>query len=163
SPVVQRWLGRPPAEMIGKTDFDLWPIEQAQRIRVNDTRVLSSDEALEVFETVPAADGTPLYWHVFKFPFWDATDRRLLGGVGVNVTARKFAEEKQQEYATRLQALSRRLLEVQEAERRHLARELHDEIGQTLTGLQFLLEPGPAASAAELRVRLEQARRMVDG
>lgn len=40
----------------------------------------------------------------------------------------------------RLAALSRRLVEVQEAERRHIARELHDEIGQLLTGLKLTLE-----------------------
>src|SRR6185503_14707317 len=37
-------------------------------------------------------------------------------------------------------ALSHRLLEVQETERRNLARELHDEIGQLLTGLTLMLE-----------------------
>ena len=40
----------------------------------------------------------------------------------------------------RLAALSRRLLDVQETERRNLARELHDEIGQLLTGLTLILE-----------------------
>jgi PAS domain S-box-containing protein len=39
----------------------------------------------------------------------------------------------------RLQALSQRLLEVQETERRAIARELHDEIGQVLTGLKLTL------------------------
>jgi PAS domain S-box-containing protein len=39
----------------------------------------------------------------------------------------------------RLQALSQRLLEVQETERRSIARELHDEIGQVLTGLKLTL------------------------
>ncbi|MCU0493515.1 MAG: GAF domain-containing sensor histidine kinase [Chloroflexaceae bacterium] len=38
------------------------------------------------------------------------------------------------------QALSRRLVEVQEDERRTLARELHDELGQTLTGLAMALD-----------------------
>ncbi len=38
-----------------------------------------------------------------------------------------------------LQALSRRLVEVQEEERTHIARELHDEIGQNLTGLKLTL------------------------
>ena len=39
-----------------------------------------------------------------------------------------------------LRSLSRRLVEVQEAERRAVARELHDEIGQLLTGLKLFLE-----------------------
>ncbi len=40
----------------------------------------------------------------------------------------------------RLRALSRRLLEVQEEERRRLARDLHDDIGQALTALKIQLE-----------------------
>src|SRR5262245_43358685 len=39
-----------------------------------------------------------------------------------------------------LQRLSHRLVEVQEQERRAIARELHDEIGQILTGLKMTLE-----------------------
>ena len=60
-----------------------------------------------------------------------------------------------------LQSLSRRLLAVQEAERRHVARELHDEIGQALTGLSLTLEmigrlPGQVAAQP-----LKEARIMV--
>src|SRR5436190_22178007 len=40
----------------------------------------------------------------------------------------------------RLRALSRRLLEVQEEERRRLARDLHDDVGQALTALKIQLE-----------------------
>ncbi|MEA3334610.1 MAG: VOC family protein [Chloroflexota bacterium] len=40
----------------------------------------------------------------------------------------------------RLEELSRRLLRVQERERRNLARELHDEVAQTLTALGIILE-----------------------
>ena len=36
--------------------------------------------------------------------------------------------------------LSRRLVEIQEIERRYIARELHDEIGQALTGLNLALK-----------------------
>jgi signal transduction histidine kinase len=39
-----------------------------------------------------------------------------------------------------LHHLSRQLVSVQEAERREIARELHDEIGQALTGLKLSLE-----------------------
>ena len=61
----------------------------------------------------------------------------------------------------RLQGLSGRLMEVQEAERRHLARELHDEIGQLLTGLRLTLDlPEPPSPA--LGERLDQARGLVE-
>jgi len=39
-----------------------------------------------------------------------------------------------------LQILSRRVLDAQEKERRHVAVELHDEIGQLITGLKLILE-----------------------
>ena len=41
---------------------------------------------------------------------------------------------------SQLRALSRRLLEVQEEERRRLARDLHDDVGQALTALKIQLE-----------------------
>jgi PAS domain S-box-containing protein len=40
----------------------------------------------------------------------------------------------------RLQSLSQRLVEAHEVERREIARELHDEIGQQLTGLKLMME-----------------------
>jgi signal transduction histidine kinase len=45
--------------------------------------------------------------------------------------------EQMQASTVRLQSLSRRLVEVQESERRHIARELHDEAGQALVSLRY--------------------------
>ncbi|HSB69448.1 MAG TPA: GAF domain-containing protein [Candidatus Methylomirabilis sp.] len=55
----------------------------------------------------------------------------------------------------RLERLSRRLVEVQEVERRHIARELHDEIGQSLTGLKLIM--GMSARGPEDRWKQNQA------
>jgi signal transduction histidine kinase len=56
------------------------------------------------------------------------------------ITVRRHAEQRAATQAARSQALSKRLLNVQEEERRSLARELHDQVGQLLTGLRFQLE-----------------------
>ena len=52
----------------------------------------------------------------------------------------------------RLRALSRRLFEVQEEERRRLARDLHDDVGQALTALKIQLE-SLARAGGELAAR----------
>lgn len=57
-----------------------------------------------------------------------------------------------------LQALSLRLLRIQEDERRAIARELHDEVGQLLTGLKMQLESAVKASGdAPHRPQLAEA------
>ena len=64
----------------------------------------------------------------------------------------------------RLQTLSRRLVEIQEEERRYIARELHDEAGQALTsikvGLQLLVRDAhkPEAILADV----DELQRMTD-
>ncbi|MCP4538152.1 MAG: PAS domain S-box protein [Chloroflexi bacterium] len=62
----------------------------------------------------------------------------------------------------RLQTLSRQLLRIQEKERRHIARELHDEIGQILTGLNLLLEVSARAPADTIGIRLGEAQVMIE-
>ncbi len=57
----------------------------------------------------------------------------------------------------RLEALSRRLVELQEIERSEIARELHDEIGQLLTGLKLLLASGASREKRERAPRGEAA------
>ncbi|MBV8030399.1 MAG: response regulator [Betaproteobacteria bacterium] len=66
----------------------------------------------------------------------------------------------------RLRALSRRLLEVQEAERRSLARDLHDDIGQALTALKIQLESlgrsGAAAAPAQVQACIETTQHALE-
>ena len=61
----------------------------------------------------------------------------------------------------KLRALARQLVNVQESERRHLARELHDEIGQELTGLNFLLGARNIRSDGGSQPDAERAREIV--
>jgi PAS domain S-box-containing protein len=59
--------------------------------------------------------------------------------VTIDITQRKQAEEALHRHRERLRILSRRLVEVQEEERRAIARELHDRVGQNLAALTLNL------------------------
>ncbi len=92
---------------------------------------------------------------------------RVIGvtGIGEDITDRLRMAAVRDELMTqvvaaheRLQALSRQLVRVQEEERRNLARELHDEIGQSLTALKIMLDMALRAPAtAGLQLRQAQA------
>jgi len=87
--------------------------------------------------------------------------------VSRDVTDRKHMEEDLHSYADRLRATSRRLVEVQEAERRLLAGELHDRVGQNLTALGLNLSIVANGLAPEdypeLVARLEDSSLLVQG
>jgi signal transduction histidine kinase len=74
-------------------------------------------------------------------------------------------ELERQRATQKLQVLSHRLVEVQEAERRHIARELHDEIGQSLTAAEMNLQAAAMQSrdvAPTLQRRLEDSIQAVE-
>ncbi|MBM3747001.1 MAG: sensor histidine kinase [Acidobacteria bacterium] len=78
-------------------------------------------------------------------------------------SARRFEEVAQAKQD--LEQLSARLLEIQEDERRRISRELHDEIGQTLTALRIEISRAQAAWKAgspAVPDRLEEARSLAE-
>src|SRR5579864_8110298 len=92
-----------------------------------------------------------------------ATGRPLgLLRVARDISDRTRAEEALREYAERLQVLSRRVVEIQEEERRHLARELHDEIGQALTAIGISLQAIMRSCGSALLPRIEESVGIVD-
>ena len=57
--------------------------------------------------------------------------------------------------------LAKSIVNVQEEERRHLARELHDHLGQLLTGLQFMLESAKRQEGDVQRATIEEIQKTV--
>jgi PAS domain S-box-containing protein len=61
-------------------------------------------------------------------------------GLIQDITERTRAAEALEEKSRQLRSLSRRVLEAQELERRRVAHELHDELGQSLTAIKINLQ-----------------------
>jgi two-component system sensor histidine kinase UhpB len=73
-----------------------------------------------------------------------------------DITERKRAEWQLRESAENVRALSRRLFQVQEDERQHLARELHDEFGQTLATIALHLYAARKSVGDAARLELDE-------
>jgi two-component system, NarL family, sensor histidine kinase UhpB len=130
-----------PAQMLGQTMSEVLG-EDSQDSETMSAHRRALDNFPASFEIDPG--GRTLY--CFVEPLHDI-DGAVTGviGVALDVTDKKHAEDE-------LRALSNKLVDTQETERRTIARELHDQIGQSLTVLKLMIgqaarSPGDKAAA----------------
>ena len=84
---------RPRAELLGRTDEQIFPPEVAAQFRANDAEALASGTGIETIETLEHADGVH-HSMVSKFPIPGPDgEPSLIGGVAIDITARIQAEE----------------------------------------------------------------------
>jgi PAS domain S-box-containing protein len=101
---------------------------------------VASGEPLESEVRYRRADGVYRWFLTRGVPLRDQHGKvQRWYGILADIEDRKRAEEASQKSAQRLERLSHRLLTVQEEERRRLSRELHDQLGVTLTALSINL------------------------
>jgi PAS domain S-box-containing protein len=145
---TEELLGRPRSRIIGARQGDSpWArlAVDGRPLAVEDLpleRLRRGEPALHGVEfqlTLP--DGRTKTILINAAPLRDAAGS-FAGAVlsGFDITDRKAAERRLAEYTARLGTLSRRVLTVQEEERRAVARELHDELGQVLTAVRLNLQ-----------------------
>jgi PAS domain S-box-containing protein len=89
----RRYFNQRDEDVIGKFDRDLFPADVAEQNLRHDEEVVKRNQAIEVIEVEPIMGGRRLDWLVFKFPIEDAMGRRGVGGVAVDITERRKAEE----------------------------------------------------------------------
>ncbi|MDO9530274.1 MAG: PAS domain S-box protein, partial [Syntrophales bacterium] len=117
-------------EIVGKTDYEIFPEKIAAQFRTNEVRVFKERQSIQVEESVSQKDGTHAYLSV-KFPLYDEQESvRGLCGIAMDITVIKRAQDQ-------LRRLSCGIIASQEKERAVIARELHDELGQMLTALRM--------------------------
>jgi PAS domain S-box-containing protein len=128
-------------EMIGKTDFDYVRRDLALRLLAEEKQILESGKPSISRENVRL---DPKTGEISKCDLYTKVPVRAHDGktigllvINVDITQRKRAEERVRKSETRLRELSAHLDSVREEERRHIAQEFHDQLGQTLTALRM--------------------------
>lgn len=162
---VELMFGYPANELIGKPIEELIPERLRQQHTRHRTDYLTEPHArpmgagLELYGK--RKDGSEFPVDVMLSPM-ESGEGSIVIAVIRDITRRKQAEQDIKEYAEQLSVLSRRLMEVQEMERRNIARELHDEISQSLTGLKLTLEMAAKLPPGEVGPSLAQAHTLVN-
>ena len=127
-------------EFKGKTDFDLYPSELAEKYRRDDRKVLESGQVLDVVEEHVTPRGEKLYVQVMKTPLF-GPDGKAIGIQGIfwDVTERMRAEEKLREQNVILHERERSEREAHQALKSAQSRMVETEklasLGQLVAGV----------------------------
>jgi PAS domain S-box-containing protein len=134
--VLPRMAGLKPEDLLGTPVSQVFG-ETGLRAETVLRGVVESGQPVldrEVSAELPGKPGDPRHWLVNYFPIReDGGAVTQVGVTAVDVTARRNAEDA-------LRTLSGRLIGIQDQERRRIARELHDSLGQYLAGLKIAID-----------------------
>ena len=118
--------------------------KMAGKVRPIVEQVFSTGQPVLNVETSgeqPGRPGAVRHWVASYFPIADTGNGvEKVGVVVLDITRSKQAEEALRDSEASLRLLSNRLLTLQDQERRRIARELHDSIGQCLAAIRMNLE-----------------------
>ncbi len=152
NPAALKALGKTCEQALHRTSSELLAdAEEAVRVDDDDRLVMTEGKSRCIEQTVRMHHGVHTY-STTKSPWFDA-DGQLMGVVGIStdITARKAAEDSLRQRELQLEAtiaertaalreLTNHIENIREEEKRAIARELHDDMGATLTSLSMHLQ-----------------------
>jgi PAS domain S-box-containing protein len=159
-----KYLGKSSEEMSGWAWLDTLHPDDRERSIAAWMEAVRTGGAYETEYRIRRASDGQYRWHLSRATaLRDSTGKTIRWyGTHTDIDDLKQAQEQLHETTQRLEQLSRRQLELQETERRTIARELHDQIGQMLTALNLTLEMSTQMPPEQAVRKVQQAKGIVD-
>jgi len=163
--VNQRWMEYTGLSLEDEIEEPTRPMhpEELPRVMEKWLAIKAAGEPFEDEMRLRRADGKYCWFLVRSAPLRDEHGNIVKWfGSSVDIEDRKRAEKDLEEANRQLKLLSRRRVKVQEEERRHLARELHDEIGQALTAAKINLQAAMEESDPAKSKRIQETAAILE-
>jgi PAS domain S-box-containing protein len=170
SPIVEKLLGYKPEEILDKHFYDLFIPEERVKLKEMAFATFANKKPVREFINRNLhKDGSIIYLSTSGVPILDKTGN-LLGyrGADIDITKRieaegelRASEAALRQSQERYRMLAGHLLTAQEAERKRLARELHDDLSQRLAALAMeaeTLDHSKSPKTGPDRVRLKEMK-----
>lgn len=123
-------------EILGMRSFDLLPPDVAEFRKARIEEVFRSGNPSR-FEEID----NNITYDTQVYPVFSAGGNVTAVAIHAqDISERQKAEKAIEKYSLNLKRLSKKLIEIQEAERLRISRELHDDIGQSLTIMKITLD-----------------------
>jgi PAS domain S-box-containing protein len=127
-------------ELIGMPSLNLSHPEDRALIKEMRTKRLKGEKVPSEYEIRGIKKNGDTIWVMRSFSLINYKDGPAISGMVTDMTKRREAEEALRESGKELRILSNQLLSAEEKERKRIARELHDGIGQALSAIKFSVE-----------------------
>ena len=135
----ERWFGHPAKEIEGRTVREVVGDAAWKKVSPSLRRALAG-ESVEFEAELPYKDGGSRWVHGSYLPDIDARSGvRGIVAMVVDLTEHRRIEDELRRSRKQFAELMARQDGIRESERRHVAREVHDELGQLLTGMRMAL------------------------
>lgn len=130
-------IGHSQEVLLGKSDYDFFRPEEADEFWAKDEEVFNSGEENVNEEKFTDRHGVIHIIITKKTRYIDDNGEAVLVGIMLDITELKAYQREVEESRAHLRALASRSEKLREDERTHIARELHDDLGQRLTALKL--------------------------
>jgi len=127
-------------ELIGMNSSDLVHPEDRPVIDEMREKRLKGEKVPSEYELRGLKKNGDTIWVMRSFSLINYQDGPAISGIVSDLTKRRKAEDALRESGKELRILSNQLLSAEEKERKRIARELHDGIGQALSAIKFSVE-----------------------